>query len=128
MSKKEFQSSMAIRWKWKLARASKFPSAIAWTPKKRLLSQKDLQDFKVSKFLYDRWNNPDGSWNGKQQAEDVYRMLNFEKILQKTASEAANRRLEAYLKEQRNVDFSGGRQQPIRHQRRPTGRDGKFLL
>lgn len=69
-----------------------------------------LKNFNVINHFAKEWVKEEGALAGDKFAQDVYWLLNREKILQKVASEAANRRLENHLKEQKNIDFTGGRQ------------------
>lgn len=71
----------------------------------------DLQNFNVVDFYREQWLNEDGSWNGKKYAEDVFYLKNRDKILQKVANEAGAQRLAAHIKAQKNIDYSGGRQE-----------------
>lgn len=71
----------------------------------------ELQKFNLEEHFKERWLNQDGTWKGKEFAEDVYWIKNRDKIMQKLVTQAANQRLEQHLKEQKNIDFSGGRQQ-----------------
>lgn len=69
-----------------------------------------LKNFNVINHFAKEWVKEEGALAGDKFAQDVYWLLNREKILQKVASEAASRRLENHLKEQKNIDFTGGRQ------------------
>lgn len=70
----------------------------------------DLQNFNVNDYFREQWLDASGSWRGKEYARDVYRLKNFDKIMQKVATEAANQATAEYIKAQKNIDYSGGRQ------------------
>lgn len=57
----------------------------------------------------DRWLNKDGTINAERMVKDLSLLLTEEKVTQKFANDAAAKRLEAYLKEKKNVDVSGSR-------------------
>lgn len=70
----------------------------------------DLQNFNVNDYFREQWMDDSGSWRGKEYARDVYKLKNFDKIMQKVATEAANQATAEYIKAQKNIDYSGGRQ------------------
>jgi hypothetical protein len=104
---------MAIRWKWNLTRGLNFLFPLAWTPPKKAAFAETLKSFNVNDYFSQRWVGADGTFNGRQYADDVYYLMNREVIAKRMASEGANRRLEEYLKTKGNVDFTGGRPQPV---------------
>lgn len=58
-------------------------------------------------LLADRWVNADGkSLNVNQMRKDLLRIYGDDKIDQKIASDSGNKRLEAYLKEKKQINFS----------------------
>jgi hypothetical protein len=59
--------------------------------------------YDANALFYDRWVNDDGTINTKKMVEDLSRMFYGEKASEKFASDAANKRLEIYLKEKKNI-------------------------
>lgn len=60
-------------------------------------------NYDVNVLFADRWLNEDGSLNTNKMTEDLSRLYYGEKASQKFANDAANKRLEAYLKEKKNI-------------------------
>lgn len=59
-------------------------------------------------LLADRWVNEDGkSLNVNQMVKDLSRIYGGEKIDQKLVTDSANKRIEAYLKEKKQIDVNG---------------------
>lgn len=54
-----------------------------------------------------RWLNEDGTLNAESVIKDMALLLSGEKISQKYVNDAANKRLEAYLKDKKNISVSG---------------------
>lgn len=63
-------------------------------------------NFNVNSIFADRWVNEDGSVNSTQMTKDLSMLYYGEKASQKFASDAAAKRLEAYLKEKKNIDVN----------------------
>lgn len=63
--------------------------------------------FNANALLAERWVNADMTINTDQIAKDLLLLENQGDILQKSATEAANQRLEAYIKGKKNVNLSG---------------------
>jgi hypothetical protein len=78
---------------WKVEDAEKTPLQTRFT------------DFDSNKFLESRWVAKDGSFNGKQQAKDVYLLENFEKIAQKLVNDGVAQTKLHYEKTQKNIDL-----------------------
>lgn len=55
----------------------------------------------------ERWLNQDGSVNAERMVKDLSLILNEEKISSKYVNDAANKRLEAYIKGKKNVNVEG---------------------
>lgn len=66
--------------------------------------------FNANGLFVKEWVNQDGSLNVNRIIEDKMFLQNREKIIQKVANDAANQRLELYLKEKKGIriDNSGG--------------------
>lgn len=67
--------------------------------------------FNTNGLFVKEWVNQDGSLNVNRIVEDKMFLQNKEKIIQKVANDAANQRLELYLKEKKviKIDNSGGK-------------------
>jgi len=63
--------------------------------------------FNANVILADRWVKEDGTLNESQMTEDLSRIFMGKNADQKIASEAANQRLELYLKGKKNVTIDG---------------------
>lgn len=63
--------------------------------------------FDANAIFADRWLNQDGTINNNQMQEDLFRLYGGSKYEQKLAMDSANKRLEAYLKEKKQIDLSG---------------------
>jgi len=79
--------------------------------KKTLVSK--LADFANNDFdpytiLKERWVNADGNDNINQVVKDLSWLMYGEKAAQKFATEAANQRLETYLKDKKNIRIDTG--------------------
>lgn len=78
---------------------------------KTLVSNK-IQEFAESGFdanalLAERWVSEDGkSLNVEQMVKDLSMLYNSDKVYQKMVTEAANKRIEAYLKEKKQINIS----------------------
>ena len=57
-------------------------------------------------YLQNRWANPDGTYNAKLMAEDLYLLENKEKVFQKFANESASQRLAHKIKADSNIDLN----------------------
>jgi hypothetical protein len=64
--------------------------------------------FDANALFVKEWVNKDGSLNVKQIIEDKMLLTNKEKVLQKIANDAAEQRLEIYLKEKKNIVINTG--------------------
>lgn len=62
--------------------------------------------FNANNLLAQRWVNEDRSLNVNRIAEDIAFLNNKDKILEKVANEAANQRIELFLKEKKNVNLN----------------------
>jgi hypothetical protein len=91
----------------------KFPVSFSVDATEKAAFAETLKSFNVNDYFSQRWVGADGTFNGRQYADDVYYLMNREVIAKRMASEGANRRLEEYLKTKGNVDFTGGRPQPV---------------
>lgn len=88
---------------------------VSYTPsneEKKLLNEV-MQSFAKTNFdaniiFADRWLNQDGSINETQVTEDLSRVFMGKNADAKMASEAANQRLELYLKGKKNINLNGG--------------------
>lgn len=63
--------------------------------------------FNANVILADRWVKEDGTLNESQMTEDLSRIFMGKNADQKIASEAANQRLELYLKGKKNITIDG---------------------
>lgn len=63
--------------------------------------------FNANVILADRWVKEDGTLNESQMTEDLSRIFMGKNADQKIAAEAANQRLELYLKGKKNVTIDG---------------------
>lgn len=64
--------------------------------------------FDANALLADRWVSEDGkSINVDQMVKDLSRVYSDDKAVNKLVSDAANKRLEAYLKDKKKIDFNG---------------------
>lgn len=78
--------------------------------------EKSLIDNQINNFVengYDanalfaeRWLNDNGTINSKQMVKDLSLLYNEGKISQKLVQEAANKRLEGYLREKKNINVN----------------------
>jgi hypothetical protein len=62
--------------------------------------------FNPNALLYERWVTQDGNLNVEQMTKDLLRIYTGEKAEQKIAVDAANQRLELYLKEKKNINLN----------------------
>jgi len=62
--------------------------------------------FNANAILADRWVNSDRTLNTDQMVKDLSLIYNEGKISNKFATDAANKRLELYLKEKKNINIS----------------------
>ena len=62
--------------------------------------------FDANALFASRWLNQDGNINVEQVVKDLSLLNNGDKITQKFVTEAANQRLEAYIKSKKNVDVT----------------------
>jgi hypothetical protein len=60
----------------------------------------------------DVWANKDGSINIQQVAEDLYLLMNRDKIFQKIANESGNKRLNHQMKINKNITINSNGKQP----------------
>jgi hypothetical protein len=90
--------------------------------------QQTLQQFNVNEYFTKSWIREDGSFDGKQFADDVYWITHRDAITKRMASEGANRRLEEYLKVKNNVDFNTGRQQPLQQHTDETDKMASYFF
>ena len=67
--------------------------------------------FNANNLFVKEWVNQDGTLNVNKIIEDKMFLLNKDKVIQKIANDAANQRLELYLKEKKNIriDNTGGK-------------------
>jgi hypothetical protein len=67
--------------------------------------------FNANELFVKDWVNQDGTLNVNKIIEDKMFLQNRERIIQKVANDAANQRLELYLKDKKNIriDNSGGK-------------------
>lgn len=63
--------------------------------------------FNANALLAERWVNADMTLNTDQIAEDMFWLENRKDVLQKSNTEAANQRLEAYIKGKKNINLQG---------------------
>jgi hypothetical protein len=61
--------------------------------------------------LQERWVNPDGTYNSKALAEDLYLLQNKDKVFQKIANESAAKRLAQKIKTDSNIQLNDGSSQ-----------------
>lgn len=71
-----------------------------------LLREFTESGFDANSLFIKDWVNQDGSLNVKQIIEDKMLLTNRDKILSKIANEAANQRLEIYLKGKKNININ----------------------
>jgi hypothetical protein len=64
--------------------------------------------FNANVLLADRWENADGSLNIPQMTEDLSRMFLGKNADAKIANDAANKRLELYIKDKKQIDIKEG--------------------
>lgn len=62
--------------------------------------------FNANALLAERWVNEDGTVKANVMAEDLALLSNKEKVFQKIANDAANQRLELYLKSKKNINVN----------------------
>jgi hypothetical protein len=62
--------------------------------------------FNANALLAERWVSADGSIRANVMAEDLALLSNKEKVFQKIATDAANQRLELYLKGKKNINVN----------------------
>jgi hypothetical protein len=106
----------------------KFPVSFIVDANDKPAFQQTLQQFNVNEYFGKRWIGEDGAFNGRQFAEDVFWITNRELIAKRMASEGANRRYEEYLKVKNNVDFNGGRQQPLQQHTDETDKMASYFF
>lgn len=83
------------------------------------LTEQDKEDFKkeiedgfdVESFIGNRWFNKDGKPNVSQIMADKTYFKFGDKIFQKFAQDAGARRLDAYIKDKKNIQFDDGNKQ-----------------
>ena len=63
--------------------------------------------YNATAILADLWVTPEGNVNTSRMSEDLAFLLFGKNITQKFADDAANKRLEAYFKEKKQVDVAG---------------------
>lgn len=64
------------------------------------------RNFDVNALFADVWLNEDGTINAKKVTEDLSRLYFAEKAYSKFANDGANKRLEEYLKQKKNISFN----------------------
>lgn len=73
---------------------------------------KFAENLNANAVFADRWLNQDGSINSGQVVKDIATLLFNEKAGQKFANDAANQRLELYLKEKKKIQVNGAASPP----------------
>jgi len=73
---------------------------------------KFAENLNANAVFADRWLNQDGSINSGQVVKDIATLLFNEKAGQKFANDAANQRLELYLKEKKQIQVNGAASPP----------------
>lgn len=63
-------------------------------------------NFDANSLFYDRWVTKEKSLNANQMIKDLSRLFADDKASQKIANDAANRRLELYLKDKKNISLN----------------------
>lgn len=88
--------------------------AVSYTPSKEekdvvsgIIQKFALENFDTNAIFADRWVNADGSINEIQMTEDLSRIFMGKNADAKLASEAANQRMELFLKEKKNINVHG---------------------
>lgn len=66
-----------------------------------------MESFNLEQFIQDRWLTKDGKFNTAQQAEDIFLLTKGKEATAKIVEQAVNKRMEAFIKGQKNVDVSG---------------------
>lgn len=67
-----------------------------------------LQDFDVNSYIDTRWFDDNGAPKIDQIISDIYELENRDKVHSAIANDAAAKRLEAYIKSQKNIDLNNG--------------------
>lgn len=84
----------------------------AASPEEKTFVSGKIQEFAESGFdanalLAERWVSPDGSsLNVEQMVKDLSMLYNSDKVYQKMVTEAANKRIEAFLKEKKQINIT----------------------
>lgn len=90
-----------------------YPVAYIASPEEKNLINQSMQKFAESGFdanalLADRWVNKDMTLNVQQMTEDLSRIFLGKNSDAKIANEAANKRLELYIKDKKQIDIKEG--------------------
>jgi hypothetical protein len=75
------------------------------------LKQFAEEGFNANALLASRWVDDKGAIKTNQMIEDLSLIYEKDKVLQKVANDAANKRIEAYLKEKKQINVNQGNQQ-----------------
>jgi len=77
------------------------------SPEEQVATKKELEDFNVNGFFDKRWWDDKGNPHVTLMQEDLYLLKNRDKILQKTANEAAAQMYAYMIKNQNNINLKG---------------------
>lgn len=77
------------------------------SPEEQVATKKELEDFNVNGFFDKRWWDEKGNPHVTLMQEDLYLLKNRDKILQKTANEAAAQMYAYMIKNQNNINLKG---------------------
>lgn len=84
---------------------AELPISYNISPEEQIASKQELQEFDVNGFFEKRWWDGNGNPNVTLMQEDLYMLKNRDKILQKTANEAASKMYDHIKKIQNNINL-----------------------
>jgi hypothetical protein len=83
------------------------PLSYDFTPEERLAYKEKLKTFDLHTFFGPRWFAEDGTPRVERIISDLYLLENEEKVIQKFSNDGASKRMDAYLKDKKNIKLNG---------------------
>ncbi len=83
------------------------PLSYDFTPEERLAYKEKLKAFDLHTYFGPRWFAEDGTPKVGKIMSDLYLLENEEKVMQKMANDGASKRMDAYLKDKKNINLNG---------------------
>jgi len=83
------------------------PVSYELTPEEKLVYKEKIKNLDLREYFGPRWFNQDGTPKVDRIIRDLYRLENEDKIDQKFVNDAASKRMDAYLKDKKNISLNG---------------------